>query len=613
MEREGMPAKLNGKTFTEVINAKTALGEDESKKIDAVSGATLSSDAIKNATINALRSKPISEGVSDVAPPFIELEKFVAPNGKNNKISVVVRGEEGSTIRYTTDGTNPKESSPEISSIGIFKDKKGVEFKGNPTENPDGQIINLKLASFKDGKSSETVTIPCVFVNPNKNNSYKSGKFKGEYNGIHVTFETDSPNFDNNYYIRSIKLDDENEIKYKDFLQDLKTKVYFAQGVDGVSEIEGHESESKDVINAIKNAINNAVVAKEPVIKISPEKSDYSNNENVKLTLECNTPDAEIYYTVDNSNTLSSINRNLSDPIKSGKKYEGEVTLNIDNEQGGNLYIRAAAKIGENRWSQIVRKDLRFVKAVKEDAFLVDGQGYGTWKEAVSAINSNDSEIELQDDVELTKDDVLPEYSCTIKSAHGHKYKIKGGVMDAKADITFDNVVYDISRIYGNGHNIHIGKDVETAFKLGAHSIFAGASYDSDDKDISGSPEITIESGRFDICGSGAAKTSLTGNVTINISNDAKANISGAYMQSKINGDISINIDNGTELEGFIGEQKGGIVSGSIKLKITGTPKISGRIYKGSANGSPKGKLDISDAILMENVKEKFKDFESMI
>ncbi len=613
MEEEGMPAKLKGKTFTEVINAKTALGEDESKKIDAVSGATLSSDAIKNATINALRSKPISEGISDVAPPFIELEKFVAPNGKNNKISVVVRGEEGSTIRYTTDGTNPKESSPEISPIGIFKDKKGVEFKGNPTENPDGQIINLKLAAFKDGKSSEVVTIPCVFVNPNKNNSYKSGTFKGEYNGIHVTFETDSPNFDNNYYIRSIKLDDENEIKYREFLQDLKTKVYFAQGVDGVSEIEGHESESKDVINAIKNAINNAVVAKEPVIKISPEKSDYSNNENVKLTLECNTPDAEIYYTVDNSNTLSSINRNLSDPIKSGKKYEEEVTLNIDNEQGGNLYIRAVAKIGENRWSQIVRKDLRFVKAVKEDAFLVNGQGYGTWQEAISAINSNDSEIELQDDVELTNEDVLPEYSCTIKSANGHKYKIKGGVMDAKADITFDNVVYDINRIYGNGHNIHIGKDVETAFKLGVHSIFAGTSHDADDKDISSSPEITIESGRFDVKGSGDAKTSLTGNITINIKENAKANVSGAYMQSNINGDITVNVDNGAELEGFLGEQNGGSVSGSIKLKLTGTPKISGRTYRGSVNSSEKGTLDLSNASLTESIKEKFKNFESII
>ena len=613
MEEEGMPAKLKGKTFTEVINAKTALGEDESKKIDAVSGATLSSDAIKNATINALRSKPISEGISDVAPPFIELEKFVAPNGKNNKISVVVRGEEGSTIRYTTDGTNPKESSPEISPIGIFKDKKGVEFKGNPTENPDGQIINLKLAAFKDGKSSEVVTIPCVFVNPNKNNSYKSGTFKGEYNGIHVTFETDSPNFDNNYYIRSIKLDDENEIKYREFLQDLKTKVYFAQGVDGVSEIEGHESESKDVINAIKNAINNAVVAKEPVIKISPEKSDYSNNENVKLTLECNTPDAEIYYTVDNSNTLSSINRNLSDPIKSGKKYEGEVTLNIDNEQGGNLYIRAVAKIGENSWSQIVRKDLRFVKAVKEDAFLVNGQGYGTWQEAISAINSNDSEIELQDDVELTNEDVLPEYSCTIKSANGHKYKIKGGVMDAKADITFDNVVYDINRIYGNGHNIHIGKDVETAFKLGVHSIFAGTSHDADDKDISSSPEITIESGRFDVKGSGDAKTSLTGNITINIKENAKANVSGAYMQSNINGDITVNVDNGAELEGFLGEQNGGSVSGSIKLKLTGTPKISGITYRGSVNSSEKGTLDLSNASLTESIKEKFKNFESII
>ena len=613
MEKEGMPSKLKDKTFEEVINAKTVLGENESAKIDAVSGATLSSDAIKNATINALRSKPISEGVSDVAPPFVELEKFVEPNGKNNKISVIVRGEEGSTIRYTTDGTNPKESSPEISNIGIFKDKKGVELKGNPTENSDGQIINLKLASFKDGKSSEIVTIPCIFVNPNKNNSYKSGTFKGEYNGINATIEIDSPNFDNNYYIRSIKLDDESEIKYKEFLQELKTKIYFAQGVNGVSEIKGYETESKDVINAIKNAINNAVVAKEPVITISPEKSDYSNNESIKLMLECNTPDAEIYYTVDNSNNLSSINRNLSDPTKSGKKYEGEVILNIDNEQGGNLYIRAAAKIGENSWSQIVRKDLRFVKAIKQDAFLVNGKGYGTWKEAVLAINSNGSEIELQDDVELTTEDVLPEYSCTIKSANGHKYKIKGGVIDAKADITFDNVVYDISRIHGNGHNIHIGKNVETAFKFTAHSIFAGASYNSDNKDISANPEITIESGRFDVNGSGGAKTTLTGNVTINIVGDAKANVSGAYMQSNINGDISVNVDNGAELEGFLGEQNGGNVSGSIKLKITGTPKITGKTYIGSVNSDAKGTLDISNALLSESIKEKFKKFESTI
>lgn len=89
MEKEGMPSKLKDKTFEEVINAKTVLGENESAKIDAVSGATLSSDAIKNATINALRSKPISEGVSDVAPPFVELEKFVEPNGKNNKFQLL--------------------------------------------------------------------------------------------------------------------------------------------------------------------------------------------------------------------------------------------------------------------------------------------------------------------------------------------------------------------------------------------------------------------------------------------------------------------------------------------------------------------------------------------
>lgn len=303
--------------------------------------------------------------------------------------------------------------------IGQFKGDKTIMFLDYDVKvSVTYDTKTGKIISVKDGKSSEIVTIPCIFVNSNKNNSYKSGTFKGEYNGINATIEIDSPNFDNNYYIRSIKLDDESEIKYKDFLQELKTKIYFAQGVNGVSEIKGYETESKDVINAIKNAINNAVVAKEPVITISPEKSDYSNNESIKLMLECNTPDAEIYYTVDNSNNLSSINRNLSDPTKSGKKYEGEVTLNIDNEQGGNLYIRAAAKIDENSWSQIVRKDLRFVKAIKQDAFLVNGKGYGTWKEAVLAINSNGGEIELQDDVELTTEDVLPEYSCTIKSAN---------------------------------------------------------------------------------------------------------------------------------------------------------------------------------------------------
>ena len=498
--------------------------------------------------------------------------------------------------------------------IGQFKGDKTIMFLDYDVKvSVTYDTKTGKIISVKDGKSSEIVTIPCIFVNSNKNNSYKSGTFKGEYNGINATIEIDSPNFDNNYYIRSIKLDDESEIKYKDFLQELKTKIYFAQGVNGVSEIKGYETESKDVINAIKNAINNAVVAKEPVITISPEKSDYSNNESIKLMLECNTPDAEIYYTVDNSNNLSSINRNLSDPTKSGKKYEGEVTLNIDNEQGGNLYIRAAAKIDENSWSQIVRKDLRFVKAIKQDAFLVNGKGYGTWKEAVLAINSNGGEIELQDDVELTTEDVLPEYSCTIKSANGHKYKIKGGVIDAKVDITFDNVVYDISRIYGNGHNIHIGKNVETAFKFTAHSIFAGASYNSDNKDISANPEITIKSERFDVNGSGGAKTTLTGNVTINIVGDAKANVSGAYMQLNINGDISVNVDNDAELEGFLGEQNGGNVSGSIKLKITGTPKITGKTYIGSVNSDAKGTLDISNALLSESIKEKFKKFESTI
>ena len=185
--------------------------------------------------------------------------------------------------------------------------------------------------------------------------------------------------------------------------------------------------------------------------------------------------------------------------------------------------------------------------------------------------------------------------------------------MEVKADITFDNIIYYINRIYANGHNINIFEDIETAFKYIPHSIFAGASYNSDNKNITESPTITVENGRFNICGSVDAKTSLTGTVTINISNNSKADVSGAYMQSEINGDVFVNVYNGTELEGFIGEQRGGNVSGSIKLTIIGTPKISGRTYKGSANGINKGTVDMSDAILLEGIKEKFKDFENMI
>lgn len=144
----------------------------------------------------------------------------------------------------------------------------------------------------------------------------------------------------------------------------------------------------------------------------------------------------------------------------------------MENPKGGTLYIRAAAKVGEKNWSPTARKDLTFVKAVGKEAFEVNGSKYGTWKEAVSALEEAGSgEIILGDDVELQEKDTFPSVSCTIRSGNERKCKIKGGVMEARADITFENVVYDVNRIYGNGHSVTIGADVETPFSFTKRAI----------------------------------------------------------------------------------------------------------------------------------------------
>ena len=94
-----------------------------------------------------------------------------------------------------------------------------------------------------------------------------------------------------------------------------------------------------------------------PTITVSPESNGYDNAQEVTVTLNCPTDGAEIYYTVDNSNTLTG--STLSDPTKTGTKYTGTFTVSIGNTAGGKIYLRAAAK-KDGKWSQIERKDLTF-------------------------------------------------------------------------------------------------------------------------------------------------------------------------------------------------------------------------------------------------------------
>lgn len=611
MGPSGMPEKLKGKTLEEVLKARTTPSEKEEEKVDAISGATLSSDAVKYAVIDALRSKPLREGTGEIAPPTFQSTRQVAPNGKINSIFVTMKAPEGAVIHYTTDGSEPTEDSPTPSKDPIFHEDSGAELKAERETYADGRVILLKAAAFQDGKRSETVTGRYVFANPNPKHSYELGQFSGKADGITARVEFESPNFDQKYYLTQIRLDDASEKAYAAFLPELFSQIYLKQGVEGVTPVSGHEEESRKVLAAVQAALQEGSVAAEPVITVSPQQGNYSNDEKVTVEISCATDGAEIYYVAENSNDLTS--GKLSDFEKHKVLYEKTLTLTMDNPKGGTLYIRAAAKVGENNWSPTARKDLTFVKAVGKEAFEVNGSKYGTWKEAVSALEEAGSgEIILRDDVELQEKDAFPSVSCTIRSGDERKCKIKGGVMEAKADITFENVVYDVNRIYGNGHSVTIGADVETPFSFTKRSIFAGTAHDAAEKEITANPVLSVESGKFALYGSGSSGTTLKGNVEIKVKGTADVEIAGAYMNSTVDGKVTVSVEDGAVLSEFLGELSKGSTK-ELELVMTGNPKLDGRTFRGTVNGEPKGTLDLRQASLSPEQVEKFKDFAEIL
>ena len=358
MGADGMPAKLNGKTLADLLDMKTVPDKDD-YNTDAVSGATVWSDAIRHAAIAALRSEPISSSESTVLAPTLSVTDPCVPNKDYKYIDVAMAADSSTTIRYTLDGTDPTENSTEAASIGWSGDI-GVRLNADPTKYPNGQAVEVRAAAFaKDGTRSDVVRQVYVFANPLATAGYLSepSGVSATVGGITATAVTQSPNFDSHYYITSLTLDTEHSIRYAAFLPDLLGRVYLAQTTEGVEPIEGHEKESEAVLAAVQAALNKVLTAAMPTITVSPESNGYDNAQEVTVTLNCPTDGAEIYYTVDNSNTLTG--STLSDPTKTGTKYTGTFTVSIGNTAGGKIYLRAAAK-KDGKWSQIERKDLTF-------------------------------------------------------------------------------------------------------------------------------------------------------------------------------------------------------------------------------------------------------------
>lgn len=612
MESDGMPAKLRGKSLSDVLNMQT-VPDDDDHNVDAVSGATVWSDAIRHATIAALRSAPVSESESTVLAPALT-EQTCVPNASYKYIDVAMNADDDTTIRYTLDGTDPTADSTKAASIGWSGDI-GVRLSADPTNHPSGQVIEVRAAAFaKDGTRSDVVRQFYVFANPLSNAAY-TAQYSGIYatvGGITATAVTQSPNYDDKYYITSLTLDKDHSETYADFLPELFSRIYLAQTTEGVKPIEGHEQESQAVLSAVQAALNKALTASKPTLTISPEKTTYANADEVTVTLDCPTDGAEIYYTVDNSNTLTG--STVSDPTKTGIKYENPLSVSIGDIAGGTLYIRAAAK-KDGKWSGIVRKDLTFAKGVKENAFVVDGTNYQSWSAASAAVKKGGT-IVLNDDVQLTEEDKLPDVACTIRSADGEtKYRLSGSPMTMNGDLTLENITYSVSRIYANGHDLTIANDVETARSWTAYNLYAGSTVDST---AAGTQRISVQAGNFAVIASGRGSTTHTASVDVTVGGTAEVELAGAYMGAKLDGDVRFTVADGVKLNQFLGEQSGGTVTGGLTLIISGAPTMSTgsySTYKASVKRDLFGTLDLTGAAadFITANRDKFTGFATVL
>lgn len=598
-------SKVVGKTLAEVINMKT-VPNDATYNVDAVTGATIWSDSLRYGVIAALRTDPVSESAATVSAPTLSASPAVAPNEDHvygsahnpETIEVTMAADEGLTIHYTTDGSDPTMDDPTPEAVDWWGNL-GVTLTADPETHPDGQIIEVRAAAFDaDGTRSDVVKGFYVFANAPSAVSYEAsyGDAQATVDGVTATVTTESPNFDGNVFLTDVKVEGIDAAGA--FVPALLARVYLAQGTDGVEAVASYEDESAKVLAAVQAALDQVTCAAVPVISLEPgNEATYANDQQVTVTLDCGTEDAQIYYTIDNSTTMEGYW--LSDPTETGTLYEGPFTVTIDDAAGGDVYLRAAARVGKDgKWSEISDETLTFAKAVKENAFVVDGQNYTSWNDAVAALETaSDKTLVINDDVELTDADRMPSVACTITSGEGGTYALSGDVVNASADLTFDNIAYAISRIYANGHDVTVKGNVTMGDGWTPFEIYGGG--DQTDVQTDGCT-ITVNTGEFEVYASGLSST-LSGDVTINAGGDADVDLNGASWNSAtVDGDVTINVDgsSGLTFSRFMGEQNGGTITGSLLLTITGAPAMDPEygVYTASVNKDRFGTLDLRQA-----------------
>lgn len=386
--------------------------------------------------------------------------------------------------------------------------------------------------------------------------------------------------------------------------------------LDSIDAVSGATYTSQAIVQAVANSLSADVEklpAETPVIAVVNERALYDNSEQVEISLTTDTPNEDIYYTLDYSYDLPS-GGYLSDPtLESGRhRYNGPFAVNISNPEGGSVYLRAVAINDVTTYSEISRRDFTFAAAISHGDILANGVVCDTFEQAVALINDSPDggEIRLNNDVELSLETLekgMPHKPCLITS--GGKYTLKGTVapMVANSDLTFADIRTDIGNLYSNGHNITIDNGVETAYAFWGPFLYAGAPYNNDGKTLTANPVITIKSGAYTIFASGGMGTILDGSTALRVEDNAAVSVVGAATGSVITGNVLVEIKNHTvEFSSFTGEQNMAEIRGGLTLSVYGTPMVDTyNTYTASVSRN-KGTLNLYDSSLSPDMFSNF-------
>ena len=368
---------------------------------------------------------------------------------------------------------------------------------------------------------------------------------------------------------------------------------------------------------AIKKAISAT-----PVFTVDPVKGTsstrygtYEYEEKPVATISCLAEGTEIYYYItDTSSTVK--------PDKdTWTKYEGPVSVLFDNEKGGSKYLWAATITDDGEtWLKTSKIQFVYSKKPVEDAVVIGDQAYTSFEKALAAAQDGDTLI-LNDDVELTDEVTMPEASISIQSGEKGPYLIKSTKpLNLNGDLTISDVSWNATT-YANGYNFTAGENVTCS---STKDIYAGsASGTAQAKGEDNTCYITLSSGKFYVYGTGAAGSTMEGDVEVLAEKEAQLQFAGTKGKSELNGDFTVTVDateGNAALSSSYGRTSSGTVSGEFTLTIKGAPKLSGTIYAVQYNSSASwGTLDVTEAELeeleldtLEKLNKKFQGFETV-